>query len=65
MKYEIFIELHNKKISDKEIATKVKEAWVAEGNKVKDISSAEIYYKPDEGKCYYVINGTINGEISV
>ena len=42
---------------EQELLDYAKETWKAEGNKVKDLQSIELYYKPEEGKCYYVFNG--------
>jgi len=39
-----------------EIVKAVKADWVAMGNKVKDMSDAKIYVKPEDGKAYYVVN---------
>ena len=65
MKLDLYIEAYGNKIEHKVIIEKVKEIWKADGNKVKDLANLEIYYKPEEQKCYYIINGEINGCFSV
>lgn len=65
MVQNIYVENEDKKISDKEIVAKIKEVWVNEGNKVKDIQSLDIYPKAHENKAYYVINGDITGDIDL
>lgn len=52
-------------ISKAEIITKIKDIWVADGNKVKDLKNLVMYVKPEERKVYYVINDDVNGEIEV
>ncbi|MCD8239253.1 MAG: DUF6465 family protein [Clostridiales bacterium] len=56
-KVDLFIEFNGKKVDQKAIVDKAKETWKAAGNKMKDLSSVELYYQPDAGKCYYVFNG--------
>ncbi|MCL1936726.1 MAG: DUF6465 family protein [Defluviitaleaceae bacterium] len=47
----------------KDIIDKIKDEWKSNGNFVKDILNIEIYYKPLENICYYVINSSYKGEI--
>lgn len=52
-------------VSESEMIAKIKEIWVTDGNKVKDLKSLVIYIKPEERKVYYVINDKVNGEIEI
>lgn len=54
---------NGEQITDKEILAKIKEKWQADGNKVKDIDSLNIYPNVADNKAYYVINGTIEDYI--
>ena len=63
--FDLFIEVNDKKVLHKDLVEKVKEIWKNEGKKVKDIESLELYYKPTENTCYYVINTTLKGSIEV
>ena len=65
MKFELFVELNGQQTSHKVITEKIKEIWKNDGNRVKDIEIVDIYYKPDEQSCYYVINGKTKGSFSV
>lgn len=65
MVQNIYIEREEHKISDKEIIAKIKEVWVNDGNKVKDINTLDVYPKANENKAYYVINGEITGDIDL
>lgn len=65
MKLDLFIELNGKKTDHKVLKEKVKEDWKSAGNKVKDLQTLEMYYKPDEDSCYYIINGTTKGKITI
>lgn len=55
MKSKTFIEYQGGSFSYEDIVAKVKENWVAMGNKVKDLD-AKIYVKVEEKMVYYVVN---------
>ena len=57
VKTELFIEFNGKKVEEKSIVEKAKAIWKDSGNKMKDLSTVELYYQPESGKCYYVFNG--------
>lgn len=65
MKANVTVEFQGKKVSDKILIDKVKETWKEAGNKVKDIKTIDIYLKPEESMCYYVINEKENGSFPV
>lgn len=65
MKNNLYIESHGFQVLEKDIVDKAKEIWKNDGNKVKDLLSMDLYYKPDEKKCYYVFNETIKGYFEV
>jgi hypothetical protein len=62
MKSELFVQFAGQQVDTKQLLDVAKETWKAEGNKVKDLQSVELYYKPDENKCYYVFNGEGSAE---
>ncbi|MDR2940482.1 MAG: DUF6465 family protein [Clostridiales bacterium] len=65
MKTDIYIEVGGKKVNSKTLVETTKEKWKAEGNKVKDLQAVEIYFKPEEGMCYYVLNSGVEGSFEV
>ena len=65
MQTELIIELGGKQINTNYFMDNVKEHWKAEGNKIKDLKSVSIYYKPEENTCYFVLNGEIKGSFEV
>ena len=58
MKANVNIEFCGKKVSVKELEEEMKLVWKEAGNKIKDMKDVDLYYKPEEGTCYYVVNGT-------
>jgi len=65
MRVDYYVELNGEQTDCKKLSDIVKEIWKSEGNLVKDLDSVEIYFKPEEKKCYYVINGTSKGEFEI
>ena len=65
IKTELFIELNGKQTNYRTLTDTAKEIWKEAGNLVKDIDSLELYFKPDEGSCYYVINGEEKGNFYI
>lgn len=65
MKEKMILQIGENESEISSLKTEVKEAWKAEGNLVKDIASLVFYIKPDENKCYYVINDDFNGSIEL
>lgn len=57
MKTNILVEYLGNQVDVKVIENKVRELWKEEGKLVKDIKTLDIYYKPEENKVYYVVNG--------
>lgn len=65
MKENIFIEFQGKKVERKQLIDSLKALWVEQGNKVKDLKIVDLYYKPEESMCYYVINNEITGSFAI
>ena len=65
MKTELFVEINGQKKEVSNLSETAKEVWKAEGKKVKDLETVELYYKPEENTCYYVMNGTVTGSFEV
>ena len=65
MKTSVFMEYGGLQVEEIEVIAKIKEAWVSEGNKIKDIKELKLYLKPDEFAAYYVINDDISGKINL
>ncbi len=61
MKLDLFVEYEHKKVDYKQLSETAKQIWKDQGQKVKDLTSMELYFKPEENKCYYIFNGEENG----
>jgi hypothetical protein len=65
MKIDYFVELNGEQHEIKKLSDTVKEIWKSEGNLLKDLSSMEVYFKPEEKVCYYVMNGDSKGQFEI
>lgn len=65
MKTDLYIQAQGKQTDYKMLIDMAKEIWKAEGKRVKDLVSVELYYKPEESNCYYVMNGSEKGQFFV
>ena len=61
MKTDFFVEFGGNRVDCSALASKVKEVWKSDGNLIKDLENVEIYFKPEENMCYYVINEQVKG----
>jgi len=57
MKTDVYVEFNGKKTNVELLTKRAKEIWKANGKLLKDLKSVELYFKPEENKCYYVFNG--------
>ncbi|MBQ2287585.1 MAG: hypothetical protein II251_02565 [Lachnospiraceae bacterium] len=65
MKTSMYVEYQGLQFEEKDIIAKVKELWVNDGNKIKDIKELKLYIKPEEATVYYVINEETSGKIEL
>jgi len=61
MQVQLFVEVHGNQVDTTVFVDGAKEIWKSEGNKVKDLKSIQLYYKPEDGNVYYVLNGDKTG----
>ena len=64
MKTAFYVESYGRQVEEKALIAKIKEIWVAEGNKIKDIKDLNIYENPEDDACY-TINGDFSGHIKL
>lgn len=65
MKIDYYVELGGEQHEIKRFSDIVKDIWKSEGNLMKDLNSMEVYFKPEEKMCYYVINGDNKGQFEI
>lgn len=56
MKSDLYIQFNGNEICETDIIKKVKETWLEEGKKVKDLKNLSIYFKIEDKTAYCVVN---------
>ena len=65
MKSAFYIEYAGNQVEDKAVIAQAKAIWTQQGNKMKDLTSLNLYVKPEENSVYYVFNDEISSSIRV
>lgn len=65
MKSTLYVEYEEKQLAEKDLVTKAKKVWTESGKKVSELTSLQVYVKPEENKAYCVFNDEIKGEFSL
>jgi spore coat polysaccharide biosynthesis protein SpsF (cytidylyltransferase family) len=65
MKQRIILQANGSEVEIDAFVVDAKQAWKDAGNKVKEIKTLDIYVKPEESKCYYVINDDFSGAVEL
>ena len=63
VKTTLVVQAAGKEVSMEDAVARVKEAWVATGNKETDMKEIAVYVKPEEKAIYYVVNGEVTGRV--
>ncbi len=61
---EFFIQYKDYEIRTEDIAEKIREKYISEGNKRSDIKELQVYLKPEENTAYYVVNHKDTGKFT-
>lgn len=62
---DVYVEFSGNQVSEKDVAERVKAAYVEGGHRVSSIKSLRIYIKPEENAAYYVINDDNVGKVDL
>ncbi len=65
MKENFFIQAEHGEQDITFFKNEAKKSWKSAGNMVKDIDSLDLYIKPHENKCYYLINKDFSGSVDL
>ncbi|HCT65423.1 MAG TPA: hypothetical protein DIC60_09215 [Lachnospiraceae bacterium] len=61
----LYIEFREHKVTEKKVIEAIKALWKSQGNLLKDLVKLDIYFKAEEGMCYYIINDVERGGFSL
>ncbi len=65
MKVRTSIQFREADVCVNDFEKRIKQIWKDGGNLAKDLNTIDIYFKVEENKCYYVINGNVTGDFAV
>ncbi len=65
MKSTLYVEYQEKQINEKDLVTKAKQLWTESGKKASELTSLQVYVKPEENMAYCVYNDDIKNEFSL
>ncbi|WP_079427296.1 DUF6465 family protein [Clostridium oryzae] len=65
MKNNLFIQFNSYEVSEDHIIKALKENWLAQGKRVKDMKNVSIYFKVEDKTAYCVINGKEHIDIAL
>lgn len=65
MKSTLYVEYQEKQLSEKDLIANAKKLWTSEGKKASELSSLDLYVKPEENTVYCVFNEDITSSYSL
>lgn len=65
MKSTLYVEYQEKQLEEKDLIAKAKKIWTDGGKKASDLTSLQLYVKPEENMVYCVFNEGDKGEFSL
>lgn len=65
MKSTLYIQSRGLEIKDSDLIAQIKKECTANGLKIKDIKTLNVYVKPEEGMAYYTVNEDRKGSIAL
>lgn len=65
MKSTLYVEYQEKQLEEKDLVAKAKKIWTSSGKKVSELTSLQLYVKPEENMVYCVFNEDTKGEFTL
>lgn len=65
MKTTLYVEYQEKQLTEKDLIKKAKALWTGMGKKVSEITSLNVYVKPEENMAYCVFNEDATAEFTL
>lgn len=65
MKSTIYVEYQEKQLNEADLVKKAKKVWTETGKKASELTSLQVYVKPEENMAYCVFNDDTKGEFSL
>lgn len=65
MKSTVYVEFQEKQLNETDLLKKAKKIWTDNGKKVSELTSLQVYVKPEDNMAYCVFNDDATGEFSL
>ena len=65
MKSTLYVEYQEKQLNEKDLVATAKKLWTESGKKASELTSLQVYVKPEENKVYCVYNDDITNDFSL
>lgn len=65
MKSTLYVEYQEKQLDEKDLIAKAKKIWTEKGKKAAELTSLQLYVKPEENMVYCVFNEDDKGEFTL
>ncbi|MDE5779427.1 MAG: hypothetical protein K2I10_13140 [Lachnospiraceae bacterium] len=65
MKSTVYVEYQEKQLEEKNLIAKAKKIWTDMGKKASELTSLQLFIKPEENMAYYLFNEDIKGEFTL
>ncbi len=65
MKSTLYVEYQEKQLDEKDLVARAKKIWTNNGKKVSELTSLQLYVKPEENMAYCVFNDDIRDEFTL
>lgn len=65
MKSTLYVEYQEKQLVENDLVTRAKKIWTDSGKKVSELTSLQLYVKPEENMAYCVFNDDVRGEFTL
>ncbi len=63
--HEVIVQFEGRSIYAKDLNEKALEDFVANGGKKDEVKQVQLYVKPEDNACYYVINNKVTGKVDL
>ena len=65
LKQTFYLEFYGKQLDQAELVKAAKAIWTKSGKKVSELTSLNLYVKPEENMVYYVMNKEMTGSFYI
>ena len=65
MKSTFYLEFYGKQLDQADLVKAAKAIWTKSGKKASELTSLQLYVKPEDMRIYYVVNGSFSSDVAL